>query len=273
MMEKRFIPIAVLTAVLGLVAVIGYLLPEQVEEVPKRVSMLNTGGPVVFEHRQHESLAESCITCHHEQIVLTEEERAKSKPLACDVCHGVTVDKKFIETHEEFYLKHGEKTCLVCHHYIPGKQDWGHDVHAEEFELDCTSCHHKDTSIEETPSNCADCHEEGQVPSKAAFEEGVAPSLADAVHSKCITCHKDWFDQKARGCVKCHFDTSPSGREQADRLHKNMTDNTCVKCHSEDFDKLIPNNMTAQHVSCMGCHTKAEKGPRTGKDCSQCHMK
>ncbi|MDO5536026.1 MAG: cytochrome c3 family protein [Desulfovibrionaceae bacterium] len=273
MIEKRFVPIVVLTGILAAVAVIGYLLPEQAEEVPKRVSMLNTGGPVVFEHRQHESLAASCMDCHHDQTVLTEEEREKSKPLACSVCHGITVDKEFIATHESAYRKFGDKTCLVCHHYVPGKQDWGHAVHVEEFEVECTTCHHSDTSIEETPSNCADCHEEGAAPSKTPFEEGVPPSLADAVHSKCASCHQDWFDLKARGCVKCHFDTPPDGREQADRLHVNMEDNTCVKCHSEDFDKLIPNRMTAQHVSCMGCHKKVDKGPRTGSDCSQCHMK
>ncbi len=271
--EKRFIPILALTGVLALVALVGYLIPDPVETVPRRVTMLNTGGPVVFEHKQHEALVPSCMSCHHDQSVLTEEERKKHEPLACGVCHGVTVDRQFIDTHEASYAKFGEKTCLVCHHYTPGRQDWGHAVHAEEFEVECVTCHHSDTSIEETPTNCAECHEEGVAPSKASFEEGVPPTLSDAVHARCASCHQEWFDLKARGCVKCHFNEPPLGREKADRLHVNMTDNTCVKCHHSDFDKLIPNRMTAFHVSCMGCHTKVAKGPRTGQDCSQCHMK
>ncbi len=275
MIDKRFIPILILTGVLALVAVVGYLIPDTVEEVPKRVTMINTGGPVVFEHKQHEEMIPSCISCHHDQSVLQGDEEIKNnKPISCAECHDVTIDKEFIANHVEYYdVKFGEKTCLVCHHYLPGKQDWGHDLHSQIFDLECDTCHHSDTAIEETPTNCAECHEEGVAPAGNNFDEGVPPPLADAVHDRCASCHQDWFDLKARSCVKCHFDEPRQGREKIDRLHVNMTDNTCVKCHHADFDKLIPNQMTAHHATCMSCHQKLNKGPYTNQDCSKCHMK
>ena len=44
-MQKRYIPIALLTAVLAAVAVVGYVLPEPHEAVPQRVLLDNAGGP------------------------------------------------------------------------------------------------------------------------------------------------------------------------------------------------------------------------------------
>ena len=52
-MQKRYIPIALLTAVLAAVAVVGYVLPEPHEAVPERVLLDNAGGPVVFQHADH----------------------------------------------------------------------------------------------------------------------------------------------------------------------------------------------------------------------------
>lgn len=264
MLNKRFIPIVLVTALLAIIALFGYLLPETDDAVPKRIAMINTGGPVVFEHGKHEKWAESCLSCHHELVYGAE------KPMACNQCHGVTVNETFVAEHVTSF---SEESCIVCHHYVPGSQDWGHAMHSESLGLDCTSCHHADTSIEETPSNCADCHEAGKAPSRAKFVEGEPPSLADAVHSKCISCHEEWFSKKARGCVQCHFDKAPASVEPGERLHKNMETQTCSACHEQKIDKLLPNRMQAHHASCMGCHTARNAGPRTQQDCAQCHMK
>lgn len=263
MLNKRFLPIVLLTTVLALVALAGYLLPEEGEAIPARIAMENTGGPVVFEHSKHMEDVPSCLSCHHDMS------HGAAQPVACDSCHGISMDAAFVKAHQKSF---DEKTCAVCHHYQPGKQDWGHDKHSMDFGLECASCHHEDTSIEPEPANCADCHESGAAPTGKPAEEGVPPNLADAVHTRCASCHQEWFDLKARGCEKCHFDKAPEGEQPAVRKHANMETMSCSVCHEQAPDKLIPGRMQAHHASCMGCHNEIGKGPRTNKDCKQCHM-
>lgn len=264
--NKRFVPIILVTVALALVAVLGYALPDgkAESEKPKRVAMQNTGGPVVFEHARHEEWVKSCADCHHDMAA------GVKKPLACNTCHGVTVDEAFVSSHEK---KFDRAACIVCHHYVPGTRDWGHDMHVKEFGLECSSCHHEDTSIEPEPMNCADCHEAGKAPSKAPFEEGVPPGLADSVHKRCASCHQEWFDTGARSCVKCHFDKPLEGEKSQPRRHANMETMTCSSCHATEVAKLIPSGMKAHHGSCMGCHAEVGRGPRTQQDCARCHLK
>ncbi len=263
-LNKRFLPIVLLTTVLAVVALAGYLLPEDADTAePVRIAMKNAGGPVVFEHSKHVEWTDSCQSCHHDMLSGAKE------PMACNDCHGLVMTEDFTAAHQQTF---SADSCAVCHHYQPGKQDWGHAAHAEDFGIDCVTCHHADTDIEPEPSNCADCHEAGAAPSKNAFEAGVPPTLADAVHNKCASCHGDWFDLKARGCSKCHFDAVPEGREKKERLHTNMETMTCKACHEQAPDKLIPGRMQAHHASCMGCHSEVGAGPRTQQDCRQCHM-
>lgn len=264
MLNKQFLPIVLVTTVLAVIALVGYLLPEKTgEAMPARIAMKNAGGPVVFEHSRHVEWVESCETCHHDML------SGASTPQSCTSCHALEMREGFVADHQKTFRA---DSCAVCHHYQPGRQDWGHATHAEDFGIDCATCHHEDTSIEPEPSSCADCHEAGAAPSKNAPEEGVPPSLADAVHSKCASCHGDWFDLRARGCVKCHFDTVPEGGTKTARMHANMETMTCRACHEQEPDKLIPGRMQAQHASCMGCHNNIGKGPRTQQDCKQCHM-
>ncbi len=262
-LEKRFLPVVLLTVALGAAAIAGYLIPEDTEEVPKRIAMHNTGGPVVFEHARHVDWVASCTECHHDVTT------GAMQPINCNLCHDVVVDETFVADHQQ---KYSQDACFTCHHYQPGTQDWGHETHRLDFGLDCTSCHHADTSIEPEPANCADCHEAGSPPTIGPLEEGEMPSLADAVHMRCASCHQDWFDLKARGCIKCHINEPPEGGEKAKRMHVNMDTMTCTACHDQEPAMLIPNRMQAHHGSCMGCHAKLDVGPRTKQDCKQCHM-
>ncbi len=264
MTEKRLLPVAVVTVVLAVFAAAGYLLPEDTKAVPERIAIINSGGPVVFEHQKHVKLEKDCATCHHDMAP------GQKAPLACKSCHGVELDKDFVKAHQKAYPA---EACAVCHHYRPGKADWGHAAHGEQFGVECTSCHHEDKSIEETPSNCADCHEAGAAPSRQKAEAGTPPSFADAVHARCAACHEEWFGANAaRNCSRCHFDKAPESIPEGARLHKGAEFKDCASCHGEGVDKLIPSRMEAQHRSCMECHEKAKKGP-THHDCGQCHMK
>ena len=118
MLNKKFLPIVLLTTVLAVVALAGYLLPEDGKAVPTRIAMQNTGGPVVFEHSKHIEDVPSCMTCHHDMS------HGAAEPMACNDCHGIAVvDAAFVADHQKSFAR---ESCAVCHHYQPGRQDWGH---------------------------------------------------------------------------------------------------------------------------------------------------
>lgn len=264
-LQKRYLPIAVLTGVLAVVAVAGYLLPEPHETVPRRILLDNAGGAVVLQHADHAFEQKiPCQKCHHESPVKRENVQR------CESCHGVTFDAAFRKNHVAAF--NDNASCATCHHYELASKKWGHKKHQEEYGLDCRECHHKNTDIEPEPQNCADCHESGAPPTNKKPEEGVPPNLADAVHARCVTCHEDMFAAKAKGCAQCHSQKAVRHmlpKEGLVRLNPMFTN--CAVCHGLPAEKLIPGRMDAYHKQCMGCHEKEKKGPFGKEQCAQCH--
>jgi class III cytochrome C family protein len=71
-----------------------------------------------------------------------------------------------------------------------GKVIFDHKVHSEQYDLDCSDCHHNYEGGTEMPSPCIECHIKG--------EEDML-SRAEAFHSQCIECHEG----QGAGPVKC----------------------------------------------------------------------
>lgn len=278
---------------LGCVSCIAYLNPLKQEEVPTRVLLDNVYGKVIFDHSVHaKNYNLDCIACHHEGL---NNEDAQSA-LACSVCHGSvpTNDELAVRTTElvenmtkdelnatviisgqtvkkplpvaayhDTNIVTNYAACLTCHHFEFTSKDWGHDMHAEGFGLDCTSCHHEDTDIEPEPMNCNNCH-----------FEGAEISLKDAVHAKCMDCHQDKFDSGILACVDCHepVDTKQTFKDTGS-LELNPLYTSCATCHeSVEPTALILNKMTSYHELCMGCHKEMDKGPYKDDQCAQCHV-
>ncbi len=261
--QKRYIPIIVFTAVMVVVACAGYFINEPAPKVPERVLLDNAAGKVVFNHAKHlngENIP--CATCHHEMIV--EKENVES----CGTCHGVEFNETFRTTHAEAIKS--VDSCATCHHMeFEEKAKWDHDAHVNDYGADCYTCHHEDTDIEPEPQNCANCHQsEG---------DEVMPSVRDAVHLKCQSCHEDMFDAKLEGCASCHtpIDSVKLIKEKGQesfKVSEKYTD--CATCHvDQKTQELIPDRMTAFHGQCMTCHEKVGQGPYTKDQCSQCHTK
>ena len=263
-MQKRYLPVAIMTGVLSAVALVGYILPVSGEDIPKRILLPNAGGAVVFSHAGHAvDYNISCQTCHHE----SKEKRTNVQ--RCKTCHGVTYDAAFVKTHAASI--NDNAACVTCHHYETAPKKWGHERHQSELGLECTDCHHKDTSIEPEPQSCANCHESGAPTGKKA-EAGTPPNQADAVHARCVSCHEGLFANKEKGCATCHTlkplrDTIP--QKGAVKLNPMFTN--CAVCHDKPAQKLVPGAMDAYHKQCMGCHEKLGKGPYGKKACTQCH--
>src|SRR5512142_2183670 len=65
----------------------------------------------------------------------------------------------------------------------PGTVTFKHEEHAVKYNIACQTCHHTLRASEAQPKPCSACH----------LKTGTAklPSLQNAVHKKCWTCHKE----------------------------------------------------------------------------------
>lgn len=246
-MRRRYLPISILTGILLIAAIVGYLIPAGSEGPPPRVLLENKGGKVIFTHSQHiEGQAQDCARCHH----TTGDSQTPPK---CSSCHVKKFDEIFIANHQNAI---DEKLCVSCHHQEAGIQKFSHDKHMDDYaEDDCQACHH-DESIEPEPQACSDCH----------TSDGTKDiiSLRQANHTRCADCHDDFYEQGTKGCNNCHT------RELKAKAPEPQS---CGNCHSEPVDQLVPTTTNAFHGQCMSCHEKEGVGPFGDDACYQCHMK
>lgn len=246
-MHKRYLPIAIVSGLLCLVALTGYLLPKSQPELPVRVLLDNKGGKVIFTHASHnETMNQDCILCHHHT-------GDTQHPPKCTACHVKKYDAVFKESHQKTMDK---RVCGSCHHAESTIKLFNHADHVEEYAADdCLSCHH-DPSIESEAQACEKCH-------KQPGDEKL-PSLMKASHTKCMDCHEEFFEEGSDGCKKCH------ARNPAKEEIKHVA---CSKCHEEPVEELIPTTTAAFHVQCQTCHDYQGAGPFRDDECYQCHMK
>lgn len=247
-MQRRFLPITILTGVLLIAALVGYLAPANSEAPPTRVLMDNKGGKVILTHATHAELeSQNCATCHHTS-------GNNQTPPACADCHVKKFDEVFVADHQETI---DEKQCISCHHPGATIAKFSHEKHETEYaEDDCQACHH-DEEIEPEPQACSDCHK------KESSKDML--SLKEANHAKCADCHEDMYDEGLKGCVNCHTrDKAPAEKPEPQ---------SCADCHTKPVDLLIPTTTNAFHGQCMSCHEEQGMGPFGDDACYQCHMK
>lgn len=264
-MQKRYIPITVFVALLAVVAIIGYLIPNPAQSMPERILLDNAAGKVVFNHQQHARDAKiACQTCHHEST------QQRDTVQSCGSCHGPAFDENFRKNHAERFTVNGvvdKAACATCHHveFAP-KVKWSHKAHAEEYGVECRSCHHKDTNIEPEPQNCADCHQR--------IGDKDMPSIRTAVHTKCQSCHEDMFAKNVKGCAECHTKVESRTLLTENKFAVTPLYANCATCHVEQKTQdLVPGRMAAFHGQCIKCHETTGKGPFTKDQCNQCHTK
>jgi len=110
-----------LTAILFVVGVVCYAaFPEKMPGDPIRIMLTNTGGNVLFDHKEHASedgYGLACADCHH----MWEDEG--NRPQSCTECHEVD----------------GED---------PMKR-------SDALHMQCIDCHKEDGTA---PAECAGCH-------------------------------------------------------------------------------------------------------------------
>ncbi|AMD92913.1 cytochrome c3 family protein [Desulfomicrobium orale] len=249
-LKNRYTPIIGVCGALALLIAGGHFIPTPSEALPVRISMRNKGGNVVFTHARHleyvKKLDGSCETCHHEKKM----RGMTLAPVPCGSCHATEFDAKFSSDHQASLPP---ETCTYCHHAELGKLLYSHEDHAAQH--DCTECHHG-PDIEAEPGACNQCH-------GAEAEENM-PSLREAVHAKCNTCHEDMFEEQLKGCKGCH-EILPGKAEGPQP--------SCNSCHFETDATPLLTRMDSYHDQCMDCHEKAGAGPYGEDSCNRCHTR
>ncbi|MBI9079134.1 MAG: cytochrome c3 family protein [Pseudodesulfovibrio sp.] len=247
-MQRQYFTISILTGILFVTALVGYLAPASSEVPPTRILLDNKGGNIIFTHASHaEREEQDCVTCHHTS-------GNDQTPPACTSCHAKKFDEVFVADHQESIK---EKYCISCHHQEASIAKFSHDKHQTEYaEDDCQACHHE-AEIEPEPQACSNCHKKNGTTDML--------SLKKANHARCADCHEDMYDEGTKGCGNCHTHDSASTSEPETQ--------SCANCHAEPVDIIVPTTTNAFHGQCMSCHEKQGKGPFGDDACYQCHMK
>ncbi len=146
-----------------------------------------------FPHLKHQDMLgkeKSCINCHHMSL-------PNDKSTPCSRCHRSMFNKTLIFNHDmhtvwvakekKFSGLHPEnKACVICH--LPGLPK---NVNSA---IGCMDCHKMDMNIADTLN----------LPKQFLY----ADSYINAMHLKCITCHKKEKGEKNRPeldqCSNCH---------------------------------------------------------------------
>jgi len=192
----------------------------------------------------------NCLGCHKERAAASLE----SGPITCGECHvrrGPGVSQRLAMSYD--YSLHGR--------------------HSLAFEDKCESCHHvydeaqqKLVYVKGQEDGCPSCH--------GASDEESKPSLRNASHRGCVSCHLQRIkEQLSTGpilCVGCHDATLRSAIRQLEsppRLLRGQADSLWVHA-PEGTSKAVPFNHLAHEQksqSCSQCHHQSLR------KCSECH--
>jgi hypothetical protein len=213
-------------------------------------------GIVEWDHTLHsrklemdtkQEFSDDCVVCHHQDT----DARSEADYRACGTCHNPIVEKGLmtatgIKDHKPF--KHGQ--CQDCHV----------EFNPENDNVACTSCHN------------------GLVVNPATTN----PSLEQAIHQRCGTCHNSEetkLDRQKPGiCSDCHR-PDPSrilvpelGTITWDhKRHGQFGGIDCQTCHHTD-------SADAPNLACSSCHGKNPEVELSLKEsldktCLDCHKK
>ena len=155
------------------------------------------GDAVTFQHEEHKRRLgdeQSCRQCHHLDV-------PGDKSSSCHLCHTDMRNALSIFDHELHVAEHGDKwSCVECHNPAQPKN--------LEHSKDCYECHKDDMNMEP--------------PATGRFNL-MADSYMDAMHGRCIACHKQKGPASGHpemaDCAWCHTGNG------ADQKEANENDN------------------------------------------------
>lgn len=245
--------------------------------------------PVVFDHGAHADAfrVEGCTGCHpveNDQLLPKlsgtiesddRDELLDSFHARCMDCHNQRAAAK---------LSSGPVTCGECHvrrpDAVPARApmffDYSlHARHAKAYPERCEECHHvydeeqqKLVYVKGQEDACRACH--------GVTDEDEKPSLENASHRGCISCHLKRLEAELEAgpvrCVGCHdldhqLAIKTLDEAEIPRLMRGQPDSVWIvddeaRINVVGFDHKEHESVTS---SCSSCHHQ------TMKPCSECH--
>jgi hypothetical protein len=231
-----------------------------------------TARAVLFDHRLHQTQADSCSACHHQSIG------------KCDECHSLATRPEGggISLEQAYHMPGSAWSCVGCHKQRSGRGQ-------------CAGCHR---ALAQVPGQaaCEVCHrgplpeepEKTVVPLPPVRPEGlpqVGPEFPEEVeigvlaqkyepsrfpHKKIVAALDQGvqesrlarrFHQKTGTlCAGCHHHSPPDTRVPS-----------CRSCHSTAAhpEKDLPDLTAAYHRQCIGCHQAIG---HQAQGCTDCHQ-
>lgn len=252
--------------------------------------------PVVFNHKLHEGVTDSCRVCHHVRIS------------ACTDCHTVEGTKQgnFITLAQSMHDTTSDRSCVGCHQQRLLQK------------TECAGCHGAVPVMQE--NTCATCHQDvkgislSQIADGSAFSltktrlaeiaaENLAEKPAPATpldpadipetvtigtlsneFEPCILPHRKIYEALQKGIgdsgMAATFHTSPTATCAACHHHSPQSGLNnppkCAGCHGVQADKQAvdsnrPSLKAAYHQQCMACHDRMKIAKPAATDCAGCH--
>jgi len=230
-------------------------------------------------------LNQDCIACHDDfhQSTLSSDDC-----LSCHDMNAFNPAPRFDHNKADFVLKekHKDVDCIECHVKTTKNGKEFQEFNAVPFS-DCNSCH-EDPHKDKLPGNCMNCHSEisfTNFNSLTSFNHSLTSFDLKGKHGStdCFACHKDpkdpllvFQDNKninENNCVKCHSDQ-----------HEGKYGLDCAQCHSENsFISLKKMNffnhdltdfhLSGKHlqVDCKECHKGRYSKAIEFTSCNNCH--
>lgn len=142
-----------------------------------------------------------------------------------------------------------------------GKVIFDHKTHAENYGIECQTCHHESETARPDPMACGDCH------GVAVTDEFRKEHVASYSDEACVTCHHveftgvDWSHEEHTGyddCTACHHGPDIEPEPMA-----------CSNCHEAQGDESMPGLRDSVHRRCQTCHADMFEEKMDG--CDSCH--
>ena len=265
------------------------LMTVKVDKAPETTTGM---APVAFDHKFHESQADTCRACHHKSVQ------------ACSSCHTpLGVEKGgFVTIDQAMHDVKTDRSCVSCHA-------------AQQEKPECAGCHAlRPVSKTLTQSDCKSCHNapvkdaEGMLLAAAPVEAksaAAASVIASRPQAQARVAVDDIPEVVTIGAIADEYKASKMPhRKIVLKLYEGMKDSRlatafhavpeamcagchhngpatvkppkCSSCHARPFtqaDQGKPGLKAAYHGQCMTCHTEMKLEKPAATNCVACHEK
>ena len=196
---------------------------------------------VAFNHKGHETRAESCKVCHHETLK------------KCNDCHktdGGDSKGGFVSLEQAMHNPGSDRSCMGCHKTLTKNSD-------------CAGCHFQLPAKKDNSDSCQICHNLPQAQLEIMDSKEVARKALTDLSKEYNRVEEDKIPETVV------IDVLANEYMPSQFPHRKMVQAISLRVEKSNMAKVFH---TDQAGLCMGCHHNSPKTPEPPK-CASCHSK